>query len=68
MEEMTDTLRGRPRKPFSDKVLEYVNFGMRLSDCQNMTKAMKLTGKTKRDILREALEMYVKWLEKKSKL
>ena len=56
--------RGRPFKRFNEKVLEYVNFGMRLIDCQNMAEAVRITKKSKRDILRESLEMYVKQLKR----
>ena len=61
-------MRGRPRKAFNERILEHLDFGMRLEDCQNMAKAVRITGKTKRDILRESLKMYSKWLDKYGKL
>lgn len=60
--------RGQPRKNFTERVIEYVNFGMRLLDCQNMKKAQEMTQKSKRDILREALREYVERLENMNKL
>lgn len=60
--------RGRPKKSFADKIIARVDFGMRLLDCQNMAKAERMTQKSKRDILREALQEYVERLENVNKL